>query len=145
MLIFLLFWTNLKDFEKYIYVKYQPKLFLNQYKTVAKYGTYIIDRIPESVREASKLYFEEFKLQPGNPLFFGRNRNNHYDNHQFSGVIKQTFKRYVTKPLGTTALRHAYISWWFQNNPNPSVKKLKQVSLKLGHSVIQMASYNRLT
>ncbi len=121
------------------------KLVLNQFKTVAKYAVFINDKIPESVKKASKLYFEEYNLTIGNPLFFGRNKNNHYDNSQFSAVIKQTFKRYVTKPLGTTALRHSFISWFLKNNPNPSVKKLKEMSLKMGHSMEMFQTYNRLT
>ena len=118
-------------------------LVLNQYKTVDKYGVYVIDDIPDSVKRASKKYFEDYGLKIGNPLFFGRNRNNHYNNVVFSNIIKQTFRKYVGKPLGTTALRHSFISWWFQNNPNPSVKKLKEMSVKLGHSVGMMQGYNR--
>jgi hypothetical protein len=120
------------------------KLILNQYKTVGKYKKFINDKIPDSIKKASKQYFEDYKLKIGNPLFFGRNKNNHYDNTQFSGVIKQTFKRYLDKALGTTALRHSYISWWFQNNPNPSVKQLKNVTLGLGHSIEMMNNYKRL-
>jgi hypothetical protein len=120
-------------------------LVLNQYKTVGKYGVYVIDNIPESVKKASKKYFEEYDLQIGNPLFYGRNRNNHYNNTAFSTVIKQTFKRYTGKLIGTTALRHSFISYWFQNNPNPTVRQQKQMSLKLGHSVLQMSGYNRFT
>lgn len=118
-------------------------LVLNQYKTVGKYGVYIIGDIPDSVKKASKKYFEEYDLQIGNPLFFQRNRRNHYENTAFSGVVKQTFKRYVGKALGTNILRHSFISWWFQTNPNPTLRQQKQMSLKLGHSVMQMSGYNR--
>jgi len=121
------------------------KLVLNQYKTVGKYGVYIIDDIPDSIKNTSKSYFLDYKLKPGDPLFFGRNKNNHYDNSQFSAVIKQTFKRYLGKPIGTTALRHSYISYWFEKNPNSNVKKLKEMTLKLGHSVEMLHGYNRLT
>lgn len=118
-------------------------LVLNQYKTVGKYGVYVIDNIPESVKKASKKYFEEYDLQIGNPLFYGRNREHHYNNTVFSTVIKQTFKKYTNKLIGSNVLRHSFISWWFKNNPNPTVRQQKQMSLKLGHSVLQMSGYNR--
>jgi len=121
------------------------KLVLNQFKTVSKYKTYIIDDIPDIIKNTSKKYFEEHDLKAGYALFYGKKKGSHYDNQRFSSVIKETFKRYTGLNLGTTALRHAYISWWFEKNPNPSTRMLKQMTLKLGHSVEMLHGYNRLT
>lgn len=119
-------------------------LVLNQYKTVGKYGVYIIDNIPDSVKKASKKYFEEYNLKMGDPLFFGKKTKRvHYTNIAFSKIIKETFKKYTDKMIGTTVLRHIFISHFFQVNPNPTLRQQKQMSFKLGHSVMQMSGYNR--
>lgn len=118
------------------------KVILNNYKTVAKYGVYVIDKIPDSLKESSKKYIDEYGLKSGAPVFPNRN-GDYYSNTSFSGVIKKTFNSYTGKKLGSNVLRHSYITDWSIRNKNPSVKMLKEMSLKLGHSIEMMHTYNR--
>lgn len=118
------------------------KIILNQYKTAGKYGTYEIKDIPASIQDASKLYLSEVKLDTGDPLF-SNNQGNHYTSHGFSGYIKDVFYKYTGKRIGSNILRHAFITAWSIENPNPTPAKKKAIAKALGHKETQFDLYKR--
>lgn len=118
------------------------KIILNQYKTVGKYGVYIMTDLPESIQEAFKLYVSVAKLNTGDALF-PNNQNNHYTNQGFSGYIKLTFEKYTNKKIGSNILRHAFITDWSIRNKNPTVAQKKAIAKALGHREQQFDLYKR--
>jgi hypothetical protein len=118
------------------------KIILNQYKTSAQYGTYVVSDIPKSIQEASKLYVSEAKLNTGDALF-PNNQYNHYTNQGFSGYIKLTFEKYTGKKLGSNILRHSFITMWSIQNPNSTVAQKKKIAAALGHREQQFDLYKR--
>jgi hypothetical protein len=118
------------------------KIILNQYKTSNKYATYEIKDISASIKEASKLYLSEAKLDTGEPLF-GNNQGNHYTSQGFSGHIKDVFEKYTGKRIGSNILRHAFITDWSIKHPNPTVAQKNNVAKQLGHRSSQFDLYKR--
>jgi hypothetical protein len=118
------------------------KIILNQYKTANKYGVYEITDIPASIQQASTLYLSEAKFDAGDPLF-PNNQNKHYTNQGFSGLIKDTFERHTKKRIGSNILRHSFATDWSITNPNPTLKKQKEVAKQLGHKAEMFQQYKR--
>jgi hypothetical protein len=105
---------------------------INDYKTAKKHGP-IKNALPESLTKRLKLYLaghpEDKILFPGSSAVLGER-------------ITRLFKKYCGKAIGSSVLRHSYISDFLSRAP--SYRQCEELSHKMGHTVQLQTFYRRL-
>jgi len=130
---------ELNDNENYIIVNDSIKIILNNYKTSKKYGKYIIDKLPELLKELIIELIKSKEKKDGNYLFTN-NKGKKYTQNQFSNRINRLFLKVNKKKVGLNILRHSFISNLYRSNP--SNKKKIEIASNMGHDVRTQGFYN---
>jgi hypothetical protein len=114
----------LKDKDSYVTI--------NDYKTAKKHGP-ITNALPESLEKRLRLYLaghpEDKILFPGT-------------DHALGERITRLFKKYCGRAIGSSVLRHSYISDFLSHAP--SYRQCEELSHKMGHTVQLQTFYRRL-
>lgn len=104
---------------------------LNHFKTQKTYGTQELSKINNDMKDAFKKYIKSGNFKDGDFLF-GKTKNEPYSSFL---EVSKLFKKYAGKNISVNLLRKSYASYMHIDGRNMSIKKLKEESEKMGHSV----------
>jgi len=114
----------LKDKDSYVTI--------NEYKTAKKHGP-ITNVLPKSLEERLRLYVaghpDDLILFPGTE-------------HALGERLIRLFKKYCGRAIGSSVLRHSYISDFLSRAP--SYRQCEELSHKMGHTVQLQTYYRRI-
>jgi hypothetical protein len=110
-------------------------LYLNDYKTAAKYNT-IHQKLPPSICAELRTSLAQ---QPREYLFISPATGKPFSRSAFSLYAARLLKRILHKPVTLTILRHMYISNLDFNNL--TLREMEEIGGKMGHKVSMQAQY----
>ena len=111
----------------------------NKYKTAKHYGKQVI-KLPNNLKEILKAYTDKGKAN--NSCLFSQANGECLSQPGFTSKVRNTFKKYLGKPLTVNTLRHSFISNLDQNKM--SIADREEIARKMGHSVGEQMQYNRI-
>ena len=102
------------------------------------YGQYVLNNIPESLKNTLIEYIQKDKLVAGNFLFgLDNNHNAGYSDSAWSTIVsKHLFETYSGIPNNINGLRSSYVSWHL--NKLKTYKQKEQMAFEMGTSVSEM-------
>jgi hypothetical protein len=114
------------------------RIVLNEYKTVDKYGQYIVPLTRSSTLKTQlKKFIQDNKLKEGDYLFPPTLRFE----SGWSKAVRDTFLEVVNKSLNINMLRKIYVSYINELPPNQRTQKiLQEVATAMGTSVDQIST-----
>ena len=115
------------------------ELILNVYKTAKHYGQQRIT-LPNDLKEILKAYTDKGKAN--DTCLFSQANGQCLSQPGFTSKVRNTFKKYTGKPLTVNSLRHSFISSLDQNSM--SIADREEIARKMGHSVNEQMTYNKL-
>ena len=119
----------MKDFN---YYRPNKKQFVfNVYKTAKTYNQDIMD-VNETLQKILVKYIKDFDLGDEDFLLYPDDKE-----RKSSSIITKDLNRIFGKNVGSSMLRHAYIT----SELGPKIKELKEVAKDMGHSTDMQADY----
>jgi integrase len=119
----------MKDFN---YYRPNKKQFVfNVYKTAKTYNQDIMD-VNETLQKILVKYIKDFRLEDEEFLLYPDDKE-----RKSSSIITKDLNRIFGKNVGSSMLRHAYIT----SELGPKIKELKEVAKDMGHSTDMQSDY----
>ena len=119
----------MKDFN---YYRPNKKQFVfNVYKTAKTYNQDIMD-VNETLQKILVKYIKDFRLEDEEYLLYPDDKE-----RKSSSIITKDLNRIFGKNVGSSMLRHAYIT----SELGPKIKELKEVAKDMGHSTDMQSDY----
>jgi len=128
---------KLKDEANYLHLP-SGNIVMNKYKTYTDYGQYTYKLNPEYVPLLKQL----LKDTPNNTRLFSRQDGEFYKTSP--NYIVDTFSKYSGKRTGVKILRHSYITWLKNTQPNMTLNKKEEYITKLGHNNEEFDKYYKV-
>lgn len=122
------------------------KMILQRYKTAKKLGDYEAKVPPKLARVLHEYIKDEFSngdMSLGDYLFPKLQSFDKYSKGGFQSLVASIFKKYLRRNIGSTFLRISFASHIINQTPQPSVRELKVIARKLGHTASQMRLYSK--
>jgi GrpB-like predicted nucleotidyltransferase (UPF0157 family) len=118
--------------KNFNYYRPNKKQFVfNVYKTSKTYNTDTMD-VNETLQNILVKYIKDFKLEDEDYLLFPEDTE-----RKSSSVITKELNKIFGKSVGSSMLRHSYIT----SELAPKIKELKEVAKDMGHSTDMQADY----
>lgn len=114
----------------------------NDYKTYTTYKKQVFE-VPEALNAVISKYIYIKKLKAGDYLFsLLRDRREPITQGNFSQKISNVFNKIYNIPISIRFIRMSWASDLYRNNP--SIKQIKDLSYKMGHSPAESRLYNKI-
>lgn len=155
-------YSNHKDFEESVEynkaeidVKHKKVIMrIGRYKNWKKYGAFqvVLDkkyasRLADAI-VSSYVHFPRryliCKTKDGKPIDAPSTQMSKDVSELFNFIVRGSVKAEKDQNISANILRHDYITWWYQQNPNPSGAQMLELAKKMGHSVSMSQGYRML-
>lgn len=124
------------DDENNFLILKEKQFLINDYKTRKQHGTYITEINPMLY----KIIIDNLRKNPRSYLIVKSNGQIYDTSTSYGNKLKSIFMRYLNANLGSSDLRHLYITEFLRKNPSVQARKI--LADQMGHNILTQLNYN---